>query len=122
MPWYPAMGVGMTNSSVHRSDGVLRGVPLAGRDRLVGLFEPIPALVAVHRVIAAANGGDFQMLEAGNLSLKLFQIADGRFGRRVAAVEKGVNRDGHPRFGEDPSECGNLVLVRMDPAGRHEPD
>src|SRR5581483_6766890 len=67
-----------------------RGVPALGvDDRVVCPRHSIPAAVAVHRVVAAAYGGDPPgVLEP---ALELREVAGARPGRRVAAVGERVH-------------------------------
>src|SRR5205814_1349433 len=53
--------------------------------------------------------------------LKLLQITGSGLRRRVAAVEKGMHRDGYAGIAHDGREGSDLVLVRMDPARRNKP-
>ena len=60
-------------------------------DRVVGELDPLPAGVAVHRVVAAADGGDAAGL--AQPALELGQVAAAAVGQRVAAVGEGVEDD-----------------------------
>ena len=60
-------------------------------DRVVGELDPLPAGVAVHRVIAAADRGDTAGL--AQPALELAEVAAAAVGQRVAAVGEGVKDD-----------------------------
>ena len=92
-----------------------------GGQRGIGLGDAVPALVAVHRIIAASDGGDSDSAVPGDVPLKLLQIAGSGLRRRVAAVEKGMHRDRYAGIAHDGGEGSDLVLVRMDPARRNKP-
>ena len=103
---------------LHRIIGVLAR---AADDRPISFLDPVPALIAIHRVVAAAERGNAQIAETGNVFLKLLHIGTGCLGRCVTPVEKGVDGDRHPGFGQNAGQSGDLALVRMNPAGRHQP-
>ena len=64
---------------------------LALRDEIVGLAHALPALVAVHRVVAAADRGDAAAPQLVALALQREQRGFRALGRRVAPVEEGVH-------------------------------
>ena len=66
-------------------------VALAVYEGGVGLFHPVPAVVAVHGVVAAGDGGDFAHAQLGELLLELLDVALAGIGRDVAAVHDGVH-------------------------------
>ncbi len=78
--------------------GALAG---AADNRPISSLDPVPALVAIHRVVAAADRGDPQIAKAGDVVLKLLHIGNSRFGRRIASVEKCVDGDRHFGLGEN---------------------
>ena len=78
--------------------GTLAG---AADDRPISSFDPVPALVAIHRIVAAADRRDPQIAKAGYVVLKLLHVGNSRFGRRIASVEKGVDGDRHSSLGEN---------------------
>src|SRR5438067_1483121 len=84
-------------------------------------YFPVPALVAVHRVIAPGDRGNTDIAMPGDILLELPQIADRRLRWGVAAVEKGVHGDRNTGLGDNAGEGGDLLLVRMHPARRHQP-
>src|SRR5258708_38554489 len=63
----------------------------------VGFGDTIPALVAIHRVIAAADGGNAHMRETCDALGELVDKTKPALRRRIAAVEESVNRDGETR-------------------------
>src|SRR5690606_1281173 len=66
---------------------------LAFGDQVVGRFDAVPAVVAVHGEVAADQAGDAALAEAGEGVVKQL---DGRLGalrRGGAAVEEGVQVD-----------------------------
>ncbi len=85
-------------------DAALIG-PLDGGHRIGGLFaragdhgelgalDPFPALVAIHRVVAAGDGGDAAHADAPHLALQGFDESRSAFGRRIAAVHEAVDAD-----------------------------
>ena len=68
--------------------------------RVVGLRHALPALVAVHRVVAAAARSR-PARDVGSAAAKRCEIVAGRLRRRVAAVGEGVHHDRHAGVGED---------------------
>jgi hypothetical protein len=76
--------------------------------------------VAIHRIVAAANRRNPQSGEPARIAREFLEIGKGGLRRGVAAVEKGVDRHRHPRLGEDMAECGDLVLMRVHAARRHQ--
>ena len=60
---------------------------------VVGLGDALPAAVAVHGVVAAADGGDLAAVVFAHLLLQLFEISGAVGGQGVAAVHEGVDED-----------------------------
>ena len=81
-----AVGVGLLHRLM-RGSGVLA---LAERDRLVCLLYAVPAVVAVHCVVAAGYGRDAADLDGVDLGLQAVDILDAGLRRRVAAVHEAV--------------------------------
>ena len=80
------------------------------RDRVVGQLRPLPALVAVHRVVAADDRGDPVLRQLG-------EICERGVRRDVAAVGEGVQ----PRLlGREPKQRLDVLDVRVDAAVRDE--
>src|SRR3989441_261958 len=81
--------VGLTHGA-HR---VGRGLADAVHHRVVGDPGPLPALVAVHRVVAAHDRGDHGPAPVLPEEVdELLHEGEGGLGRRVPAVEPGVDR------------------------------
>ena len=108
-----AGGVGALHSG-HRV--ALQGGPAQG-DGVIGPLHPLPALVPVHGVVAAADGGDLPHPQAGALVPELPQVARPRRGGDVPPVQEAV--DIHPA---EPLVPGHLQQgeqvgdVAVDPA------
>ena len=79
------------DQAVHRVIGLVLG--LAVDDQLISLLHAIPAVVAVHGEVAADQAGDPALAQAGEGGLQQFDGALRALGRRVAAVEEGVQVD-----------------------------
>jgi hypothetical protein len=75
----------------HGSAGV--ELTLAFDDQVVGLLDAVPAVVAVHGEVAAAEAGDTALAELGEGGIEQLDGRLGTFRRGVAAVEKGVQVD-----------------------------
>ena len=98
--------------------GVGLELGLALDDRVVGQLRAVPATVAVHRVVATADGGD----TCPAPGLHLGQVAGAGVGMSVAAVGEGVNH--HVRHLRPPSQLHQRLQVLhagVHPARRHEP-
>ena len=63
----------------------------AADDGVVGELGPLPALVAIHRVVAPRHGGDPSAPAAARTSSSCADVADAAGRRRVAAVGDRVN-------------------------------
>ena len=74
-----------------RLGGGRRAQAVGVDDRVVGELGPLPARVAVHRVVAAADGGDAARL--AQPALELGEVLAAAVGQRVAAVGEGVEDD-----------------------------
>ena len=68
---------------LHRIVGMLAG---GGGQRGVGFGDPVPTLVAVHRVIAAGGRSYPDIAVTGNILLELLKIPGSGLGRRIAAI------------------------------------
>src|SRR5205085_2561241 len=87
-------------------DRIVGVLPHAVNDRVERALRPLPPLVAVHRVVAAADGRD-------PLDRQLGEVADGARRRDVAAVSEGVD----PRLlGREAEQGLQVVEVRVDTA------
>ena len=92
-------------------------VALAVDDQLVGLLDPVPAVVAVHGEVAADQAGDAPLAELGERGVEQF---DGRLGAlwwSIAAVEKGVQVDPlGATLGRQLGHGGDVLLVAVHAA------
>ena len=90
-------------------------------EKLVGRRDALPALVPVHGVVAAADRGDARAAEFRANGAKEGERRAGAFGRRIAAVEKGVDEDARRPGGSGQLDHrGNLALVTVDASGRSQ--
>ena len=82
----------------------------------VRAIRALPALVAVHRVVAAADG-------CNSLDGKLGEVSHGRVRRDVPPVREGVDPRalGHPLALGELEQRAQVVDVRVDAAVRDEP-
>jgi len=77
-----------------------------------GAICPFPALVAIHGVVAATDGGDAVCGQLG-------QVISGRVRRHVAPVGKRVD----PGFlGREAEQRLQVIDMRVDAAVRNEPE
>ncbi len=93
--------------------GVAAAGWVSGDHGAEGLGFLLPAVVAVHGVVAAADAGELAGADLGELLVELFEIACAAGGEGVAAVEEGVDVDalevvlrGHAEEGVEVSELG----------------
>src|ERR1700719_574015 len=63
----------------------------AMNDSTVGQLDALPAVVAVHRVVAAGECGDFAHSKFAQLSLQLADVVASAVWRRVAAIHKAMD-------------------------------
>ena len=61
-------------------------------EEIVGFFDALPTVVAVHGPEAAGHGGDAAVAELADLGLNLREVAEGARRRRVAAIGEGVDK------------------------------
>ena len=94
----------------HRRDRVVGVLALALHDRVEGLLRPLPALVAVHRVVAAGDGRD-------PLGGQFGEVALGRVRRDVAAVGESMDPR---RLGPEPQQRLQVLEVGVHTAARDE--
>ena len=93
-------------------------------DRVVAAFRAIPALVAVHREVPAADARD-RRLRVGRrqAGLKVDREAERRRGRRVASIEQGVDGDARHAFAlGEVRQRDEMPVVGVDPARPDEAD
>src|SRR6185437_3093675 len=82
---------------LNRQLGRLEPGPIAKANRAIGLLYARPAIVAVHRVIAAADGGNATDAHLLHLRFDLPDVSEPRIGRCVAAIGKGMEKNAiHP--------------------------
>ena len=81
-----------------------------------GELDALPPLVAIHRVIAPADGRDLGLRscrrDVGEEGLEVSARAGGR---RVAPIEEGVDRYRHPGTRHDLRQCRDMTQMRMHP-------
>ncbi len=70
-----------------------RGSPfaLAFRVQTVGFFDTVPAVVAIHRIVSAAEAGHFCVRIAGESLLHFCEVGSGCLRTHIAPVEQGVD-------------------------------
>src|SRR5207249_7324415 len=95
-----------------------RALPHPMDDRVVAARRALPALVAVHGVVAAADRRDPGIRMGGRETrLEIPYESQGRAWRRVAAVEKSVNADlGDAVPGSQLGEGDEVAVVGVDAA------
>ena len=84
------------DSLVRLSDSrgrVGRVLALAEDDGVVGLFDSVPTVVAVHSVEAAHDGGNLARAYLGELCVARVDVVGGAGGRHVSAVKQSVDKD-----------------------------
>src|SRR6202040_4206517 len=90
-------------------------------DCAVGFFDALPAIVAVHGVVAAADGGDLTHAQFAHLLFELTEKIYSAVGRSVAPVHEAVDENIFdfifPRHLEEREE---MMDVRMDAAVAHK--
>ena len=87
--------------SVQRVRRILRMNAVADGQHVICLFDTVPVVVAVHRVVSAADGCDLAIAELVHLCLQSFDEVYARGGGDVSAVHKAVD-----------VRLGNAVLFR----------
>ena len=123
-PSDPAMIVGGMNSSLSprayaaaiASPALPAASPRPPHERLVSARHAVPALVAIHRVVAPADRRDASA-RCGEGLLEALDVVGGGAGRRVPAVGEDVHRD--PRHAAPPRELEQgleVALVGVDAA------
>ena len=89
--------------------------PAGVDDRVVGELGPLPARVAVHRVVAAADRADPPRLPQP--ALELGEVAAAAVRQRVAAVGEGVEDDvGHALLGGELDRRLDVLPAGVDAA------
>ena len=108
-------GVGLIDGG----GGVGRGGAVGVDQGVVGEGDTVPPLVAVHGVVAAGHGGDADV-RRGEGGEEIIHEAAGALRRGIAAVEEGVDGDGHAGAGDGVGDGGDVVLHGMDAAGGNQ--
>ena len=112
-----ARGVGGLDRGARR----WRRVADALHDGGVGLVDALPALVAVHRVVAAGDGGDRARAELGDVRLQVAHEAARAVGRGVAPVGEGVDEDARQAaVACELQEGAQVVVAGVDAAVAQE--
>ena len=108
---------------VNGDEGVVRlEFGLGVGDQFVGLLRPLPVPVAVHGVIAAHYAGEPALAQFPHLQLRVAQILLGAGGRRVPAVQEGVQVDVlHIVAGGGLQQGEKVLLVVVHPARGQQP-
>ena len=105
---------------LQRGDGVGGGVVGVGfDDGLPGEFQPVPALVAVHGVIAADDRGHAHVAFVAQ-GVQALQAGFGRPRRHVAAVQEGVHGDVGHAFAAGQFDHGEQVVFVAVHAARRQ--
>ncbi len=107
-------------AAFHRLQRIRRGLALALDQRAIGPLDTVPTLVTIHCVVAPAHCRDANGIAALERGVEFRQELLGATRRRVASVEKRVHCNRYPRVGKDLGECRDVILMRMDTAGRQE--
>ena len=106
---------------VDRRQGVLGRRAARRHQGVIGQGNAIPAIVAVHGVIAPGDGGD---TNAGNRLRGGDEIGDIALGarrRHVPAISEDMHHDGDAMAGDDPRERRDLPQVTVYAAVRDDP-
>jgi hypothetical protein len=103
---------------IHGAGGVGEGCALAVGDGEVGAFHPVPAIVAVHCVVAADDGADSRAW--WQCLLQALQVLGAGLRGGVATVGEGVDAGGNAGVGQDAGERQGMVLVGVDATGGDE--
>ena len=94
---------------------------LALGEQVIGRLYPQPAVIAVHGVIAADNRSDLADFQGVDLVLQALQVDFRALGRRVAAIQKGVQVDFfQAEFGRHFDHGVDVVFVAVNAAIRHQ--
>ncbi len=89
----------------------------------IGFLDALPAIVAVHCVIAAADAGDLPHAVLAHLLLELPQEVDAAVGRRVPPVHEAVHENvPHLVLARHAQQLEQVLDVRVHAAVAHKPD
>ena len=103
--------------------GVRAALGLAVDHGVEGLALALPALVAVHGVVAAVDGGHLAHAVLAHLLFELRDIAGAGSGRRVAAVHEGVDEDAlQAVLARRAQQRIEVILVRVNAAVGDQPE
>jgi hypothetical protein len=87
----------------------------------IGLRHAVPAHVAIHGEVASRNCGDAHAGEPFDLVLKQAEISQRASGRRIAAVEKGMDEHRHICGIHDAHQCHDVILMAVHASRREQP-
>jgi hypothetical protein len=86
--------------------------------RAVSFFDALPAIIAVHGVIAAADAGNLADAVFAHLLLELSHVVDAAIRRRIAAIGEAMDKNardslllGHAQQGEKVLQLGMNAAV-----------
>ncbi len=106
-----ALGVALGDGS----GDISRRLTGAGDERFVGDLDAFPAVIAVHRVVAAHDRSNFAHADLGDLLLDLLDVDRGTGGRRIAAVGDQVEIYlGHALLFGEAHERIEVIIHRVD--------
>ena len=112
--------------ALHRGHDVVGVGPLAEENQLPRELDALPAVVAVHRVVAADDRRDFARADFLQLGLKLGQVMLAAGRRGVAAIEERVDENlvrRDARVLRDLDQRVEMFLAGMDAAvGKQAPE
>jgi len=95
---------------------------LSADDTLHTQLDAVPALVAVHDIVASDDGGDLANADLLGLVEQLLHVTRAALGVRVAAVAEEVDEDlRHLHLLGDLEQADQVVDVRVDTAVGDEP-
>ena len=114
----------MLVAALHRGVRIVgAGFGFAVDHGAIGEFFALPAIVAIHGVVAADDGGDLADAELAQFLLELLHIFAAAVRRRVAAVHEAVNENVLDFFLRGHFEQREKMMdVRMDAAVAEESD
>ena len=84
----------------------------------IGLGDALPALVAIHGVIASAHRRDGHLPRQRGEEAR--HVVAGRLRRRIAAVGPDMHEHRNAGVGDNLRQVDRMILVRVHAAGRHQ--
>ena len=106
--------------ALHRI-GIAATLGVAEDHRVESFLLALPLLVAIHGIVAAADGGDLADAVLAHLLLQLLDVARAVGGQRVAAVHEAVHEHAlHAVLLGHAQERVEVVLVRVHAAVREQ--